>query len=59
MQKKYQTIEIPVPPLSEQLSIVAHLDALSARVRQLAEVQRKTPAECDALKQAMLWEVFE
>lgn len=38
--------------------IVTRLDALSANVRKLEEVQRKTLVECDALKQAMLKEVF-
>ena len=39
--------------------IVSHLDSLSAKVRELEAIQRKTLAECDALKQAMLREVFE
>jgi len=48
-----------IPPINVQHSIVARLNALWANVRQLEEVQRKTLAECDALKQAMLREVFE
>ena len=43
---------------NEQRSIVARLNALSANVRKLEEVRRKTLVECDALKQAMLKEVF-
>lgn len=54
-----KAISVPVPALSVQHQIVTRLDALSARVKQLEEVQRKTLAECDALKQAMLREVFE
>ena len=50
---------IPVPPLSEQHRIVSHLDSLSSTIRKLEELQQKTIAECDALKQAMLREVFE
>ena len=42
-----------------QQTIVSLLDALSANIKKLEEVQRKTLAECDALKQAMLREVFE
>jgi type I restriction enzyme S subunit len=49
----------PLPPLSEQHSIVSHLDSLSSNIRKLEELQQKTIAECDALKQAMLREVFE
>ena len=50
---------ILVPPLFEQHSIVSHLDSLSSTIRKLEELQQKTLAECDALKQAMLREVFE
>ena len=48
-----------IPPLDTQDQIVFRLDALSANIKKLEEVQRKTFAECDALKQAMLREVFE
>ena len=50
---------VPLPPLSDQHSIVSHLDSLSSNIRKLEELQQKTLAECDALKQAMLREVFE
>ena len=52
-------IAIPIPSLSAQQRIVAHLDALNENVRKYEEIQRKTIAECDALKQAILREVFE
>jgi len=51
--------KILVPSIETQNQIVSHLDALSANIKKLEEVQRKTLAECDALKQAMLREVFE
>ena len=50
---------LPVPPINEVSSINSRLDALSSQVRELEENCRKTLAECDALKQAMLREVFE
>lgn len=50
---------VNIPPLSSQHSIISRLDALSANIKKLEEVQRKTLAECDVLKQAMLREVFE
>ena len=50
---------IPITPLSVQKAIVSHLDSLSSTIRKLEELQQKTIAECDALKQAMLREVFE
>lgn len=54
-----RNIPIPLPPLLAQQSIVSRLDALSEKVRELEEAQKKVIAECDALKQAMLREVFE
>ena len=52
-------IVLSIPSLAIQRSIVSRLDALSANIKKLEEVHRKTLAECDALKQAMLREVFE
>lgn len=57
--KVLKTILVPIVPLSEQQAIVTHLDSLSSNIRKLEELQQKTIAECDALKQAMLKEVFE
>lgn len=54
-----KAITIPIPPKDVQHQIVDRLDSLSSRIKQLEEVQRKTMAECDALKQALLREVFE
>ena len=47
------------PSLSEQQAIVTRLDSLSENVKKLQEVLDKTIKECDALKQAMLRQVFE
>ena len=59
-RKEIMDIDIQFPnDISEQRQIVSRLDALSANIKKLEEVQRKTLAECDALKQAMLREVFE
>lgn len=60
--RKKQILECPVAypkEISEQRLIVSYLDALSSHVRALEENLKKTLAECDALKQAMLREVFE
>ena len=56
---KWERLSIFCPSIEVQQKIVASLDALSANIKKLEEVQRKTVAECDALKQAMLREVFE
>ena len=52
-------MKIPIIPLDEQRRIVTHLDTLSSTIRKLEENYRKTLEECDALKQAVLREVFE
>ena len=48
-----------IPPLSEQQSIVATLDSLKSKVDRLQENYDKISQECDALKQAILRQVFE
>lgn len=57
---KWENLCLFVPKEKEaQHSLVSRLDALSANIKKLEEVQRKTLVECDAMKQAMLREVFE
>lgn len=58
-QKILGDFEIPLPPLSEQQKIVAHLDALQEKVRQLEEIYKKQIANCDELKQSFLKKAFE
>ena len=50
---------IHVPPLSEQQSIVTTLDSLKSKVDRLQANYEKISQECDALKQAILRQVFE
>lgn len=45
--------------ISTQKQIVSHLDKLSSNVKQMEEKYQKIVEECDALKQAMLRDVFE
>ena len=56
---KWEKHKLCFPSLSEQQAIVAQLDKLSEKVKRLQEIQEKTINECDALKQAILREVFE
>lgn len=57
---KWEKLTLHVPKgISEQQSIVSHLDTLSDNIRKLEDNYNKTIAECDALKQAILKEVFE
>lgn len=54
-----RSIIVPLPPLEEQKSIVAHLDSLSEKVHQLKEIYTKQLADCDELKQSLLQKAFE
>ena len=57
--KDIAKISIAYPSLSTQKRIVSHLDKLSSKVRAIEEKYQKMVEECDALKQAMLRDVFE
>ena len=57
--EKYLNIKIPIMSLNEQRRIVSYLDKLSSKVRAIEEKYQKMVEECDALKQAMLRDVFE
>lgn len=52
-------IQLSIPPIKEQQNIVEHLGALSNHVKELEEINRRTAAECDAMKQALLRQIFE
>ena len=52
--------EYGIPPRTAELyGVTRRVCFQHTDVRQVEEMQRKTLAECDALKQAMLREVFE
>lgn len=58
-KSKWEMLTIFVPPLSEQRSIANRLDILSEKVGKIKENFRTVVTECDALKQAILKQVFE
>ena len=58
-QEKMRSIEIPIGPVKEQQSIVATLDTLKSKVDRLQENYDKISQECEALKQAILRDIFE
>ena len=58
-QKKMNIIPISIPSLSEQQSIVSFLDSLSEKLNTLQQNYSRICNECDALKQAILRQVFE
>ena len=56
---RLKEIKVPLPPLSEQKCIVAHLDKLSEKVKRLEENYTRTIADCEELKKSILKQVFE
>ena len=57
--KDIAKIPICYPSAEEQHSIVATLDSLKSKVDRLQANYEKISQECDALKQAILRQVFE
>ncbi len=57
--KKFQTIEIPVPSLSDQQSIVDYLDSVFAKIDAMKANAEKALNEAKALFQASLKEMLE
>ncbi|MDY6373936.1 MAG: restriction endonuclease subunit S [Bacteroidales bacterium] len=56
---KWEQLSICFPAIKEQEIIVSHLDLLSLNVLKLKTNYNKISQECDALKQAILKQVFE
>ena len=54
-----KAIKLHIPKVSEQLKIVIEIDSLKSKVDRLQENYDKISQECDALKQAILRQVFE
>lgn len=54
-----KNIEIALPPLAEQQSIVAHFDNLQSKVNTLKRKQAETSAELDALLPSILDKAFK
>lgn len=57
--EKFKKQEIPLPPLPVQKQIVAKLDSLSEKVKQLESNYKQVLADCDELKKALLKQAFE
>ena len=57
--KDIKVFKIGIPTIDIQQSIVATLDSLKSKVDRLQENYNKISQECDALKQAILRQVFE
>ena len=50
---------VRIPNLSEQQQLVSRLDSLKSKVDCLQENFTKISQECDAMKQALLRQIFE
>jgi type I restriction enzyme S subunit len=55
---KLGNIQVPIPPLDEQNSIVAYLDDMQSKIDALKRHQTETAAELDALLPAVLERAF-
>lgn len=56
---KLRACKLFIPSNDMQDKVVKQIDSLYKNVRDLEEINRKTAAECDALKQALLRQIFE
>ncbi len=54
-----KNVQLCLPPLSDQQRIVEELDELAENVKEIEKLNNKLTAECDAMKQALLRQVFE
>jgi len=54
-----KNVQLCLPPLSDQQRIVEELDELAENVKEIEKLNNKLAAECDAMKQALLRQVFE
>lgn len=50
---------VNLPTISVQSDIVSFLDQIDIHLKEIEEINRKTAAECDAMKQALLRQIFE
>lgn len=56
--KQILSFEFPLPPRSEQKTIIAKLDALSSETTRLAAIYRQKIAALEALKKSLLHQAF-
>ena len=58
-QQIVKNIEVPLPPIPEQERIVAHIEELFSELDAGVETLKKTKAQLDVYRQAVLKEAFE
>ena len=57
-RKKLASIQIPLPPLSEQKRIVAYLDTIQQKAQALQKLQEETEKEVEKVREAILHKAF-
>ena len=57
--EKLKSLQIPLPPLSEQKRIVKELDTLSEKVKALQNIYEQMLLDCEELKQSILQKAFD
>ena len=58
-QSVVKSVSLFVPNLTDQQAISSNLDSLHAQISEIDRVNKRIAAECDALKQALLRQIFE
>ena len=58
-QSVVKSVNLFVPNLTDQQTISSYLDSLHAQILEIDRVNKRTTAECDAMKQALLRQIFE
>ena len=58
-QSVVKSVNLFVPNLTDQQTISSYLDSLHAQILEIDRVNKRTAAECDAMKQALLRQIFE
>ncbi|MBR1722575.1 MAG: restriction endonuclease subunit S [Treponema sp.] len=56
---KFENMNFPLPPLSEQKRIVKELDTLSEKTKALQNIYEQMLLDCEELKQSLLAKAFE
>lgn len=57
--KRVADFNVPLPSIDEQKKIVARLDALTSKVRELQRLQAETAEDLKSLKQSILHQAFK
>lgn len=52
-------VSVYFPDITQQQVIASHLDSVSAHIKDIEEISKTIVLDCDALKQALLRQIFE